>query len=73
VTLDVYGYGYAWSMADIEGHSFVYHTGGNAGFQSINATMPDDDARFIARTNDTSTDLFATALSLFAAALDVRG
>jgi CubicO group peptidase (beta-lactamase class C family) len=73
VTLDGYGYGYAWSMADIEGHSVVYHTGGNAGFQSINATMPDDDARFIALTNDTSTDLFATALSLFAAALDVRG
>lgn len=67
------GYGYAWYMADVGGHSIVFHTGGNAGFQSINATMPDDDARFIALTNDTSTDLFGTALSLMAAALDGGG
>jgi CubicO group peptidase (beta-lactamase class C family) len=71
VTLE--GYGYAWYMADVAGHSIVFHTGGNAGFQSINATMPDDDARFIVLTNDTSTDLFTTALSLIAVALDGGG
>jgi CubicO group peptidase (beta-lactamase class C family) len=67
LTLD--GYGYAWYMANVGGHSVVFHTGGNAGFQSINAILPDDDARFIALTNDTSTDLFGTALSLLVVAV----
>ena len=67
LTLD--GYGYAWYMANVGGHSVVFHTGGNAGFQSINAILPDFDARFIALTNDTSTDLFGTALSLLVVAV----
>ena len=67
------GYGYAWYMADVAGHQVVFHTGGNAGFQSINATLPGDSARFIALTNDTSTDLFGTALALLGVALDWRG
>jgi CubicO group peptidase (beta-lactamase class C family) len=67
------GYGYAWYMADIAGHSVVFHTGGNAGFQSINATLPEDDARFIALMNDTSEDLVGIALSLLAVALDWAG
>ena len=64
------GYGYAWLMADIAGHSIVFHTGDNAGFQSINATLPDDNAGFIALTNDTATDLLGTALSLLALAVE---
>lgn len=69
LTLD--GYGYAWFLGDVLGHSIVFHTGDNAGFQSINATLPDDDARFIALTNDTATDLLGTSLSLLAVAIGV--
>jgi CubicO group peptidase (beta-lactamase class C family) len=63
------GYGYAWIMANVAGHRLVFHTGDNAGFQSINATMPDDGARFILLTNDTSTDLLGSALALLDVAL----
>jgi len=63
------GYGYGWYLADIAGHRVNFHAGDNAGFQSINAVLPDDDATFVALTNDTSADLYAIALELFAIAL----
>jgi CubicO group peptidase (beta-lactamase class C family) len=59
-----HGYGYGWYLAEIDGHRVNFHTGGNAGFQSINAVLPDDDALFVALTNDTATDLLGVALEL---------
>ena len=64
------GYGYGWYMADIGGHPVVFHTGGNAGFQSINAILPADDATVIALMNDTGADLVGTAFSLLLVALE---
>jgi CubicO group peptidase (beta-lactamase class C family) len=63
------GYGYGWYLADIAGHRVNFHTGGNAGFQSINAVLPDDGATLVALTNDTSADLYALALELFVIAI----
>jgi CubicO group peptidase (beta-lactamase class C family) len=63
------GYGYGWYLAEIDGHRVSFHTGGNAGFQSINAVLPDDDAIFVALTNDTATDLLGVALELLEIAL----
>lgn len=63
------GYGYGWFLADVGGHRLFFHTGDNAGFQSINAILPDDDARFMVLTNDASADLLGVSLQLLAAAL----
>ena len=43
---------YGRYMADVGGHQIAFQTGGNAGFQSINAMLPEDDARFVALIND---------------------
>jgi CubicO group peptidase (beta-lactamase class C family) len=68
--LTIHGYGYGWFLAELAGHRITFHTGDNAGFQSINAFLPDDRASFAALTNDASTDLIAVSLELLALAMD---
>jgi CubicO group peptidase (beta-lactamase class C family) len=63
------GYGYGWLFADVGGHRITFHTGDNAGFQSINAFLDDDDATFVALTNDTATNLLGVALELLVIAI----
>jgi CubicO group peptidase (beta-lactamase class C family) len=63
------GYGYGWYLGEVAGHRITFHTGGNAGFQSINAVLPDDEACFVALTNDTATDLLDVSLELLALAI----
>jgi CubicO group peptidase (beta-lactamase class C family) len=67
--VEFYGYGYGWYLGDVLGHRAVFHPGDNAGFEAINVLLPDDDARFIALTNDSSTDILALALQLLAIAV----
>ena len=45
-------YGYGWVIAELQGHKLIFHAGGNAGFVSINAWFPDDDAVVIFLSND---------------------
>lgn len=37
-------YGYGWFIAEVNGHRLWLHPGGNAGFNSINVLLQDDDA-----------------------------
>lgn len=50
-------YGYGWSMGELAGHRVLFHTGGNAGFRSINIRFPDDDAIVVLLSNDATIDL----------------
>ena len=58
------GYGYGWAVATAFGRKVFFHTGGNAGFRSINAWFPDDDVRVIALSNDEAIDLTALTRQL---------
>jgi CubicO group peptidase (beta-lactamase class C family) len=64
------GYGYGWCLGSIVGHRLVFHTGGNLGYRSVNAILPDDDARLIVLTNDEMTDPWAFAFELMMLAVD---
>lgn len=67
--VEFYGYGYGWYLGDVFGHRAVFHPGDNAGFEAINVLLPDDDARFIALTNDSSTDILELAIRLLSVAV----
>lgn len=67
--IEFYGYGYGWYLGDLFGHRAVFHPGDNAGFEALNVLLPDDDARFIALTNDSSTDILALGIRLLAVAV----
>jgi CubicO group peptidase (beta-lactamase class C family) len=63
------GYGYGWYLGSVHGgHRMVYHTGGNAGFRSLNAWFPDDDVRVIMFTNEETTDFETIVRQLIGAA-----
>jgi CubicO group peptidase (beta-lactamase class C family) len=57
-----HGYGYGWIVADLAGTPGFFHTGGNAGFRSINVVLPEHDARIVLLTNEDQADLLAFAL-----------
>jgi CubicO group peptidase (beta-lactamase class C family) len=57
-------YGYGWSIATADGSRLDYHTGGNAGFRTINVRLPDDDAIAILLSNDASASLSDISLRL---------
>ncbi|HZE39627.1 MAG TPA: serine hydrolase domain-containing protein [Stackebrandtia sp.] len=40
-------YGYGWFVGTLDGHDIRVHTGGNAGFQSVNAWFPEYDTHFV--------------------------
>ena len=60
------GYGYAWFAGDIGGRRALYHPGDNAGFQSLNAWLVDDDVRIIVLSNDEETDIHLLVAEIFA-------
>jgi CubicO group peptidase (beta-lactamase class C family) len=45
-------YGYGWLIATLAGHKVAYHTGGNAGYVSINVWVPDDDILIVILANE---------------------
>lgn len=44
-------YGYGWFITTLMGHQIAYHTGGNAGYVSINVWLPNDDIVIVVLTN----------------------
>jgi CubicO group peptidase (beta-lactamase class C family) len=62
------GYGHGWFVGEVVGHRILFHPGGNAGFQSLNAVLPDDDVRAVLLTNDAGTDIAGCSLALLARA-----
>jgi CubicO group peptidase (beta-lactamase class C family) len=64
------GYGYGWCIGSVAGHRMFFHTGGNFGYRSVNAVLPDDDAIVVALLNEENADLNSLILTLLAVALD---
>lgn len=62
--LDIDGYGYGLVLAHVQGRPIVFHAGDNAGFQSLSAWLPDDDAQAVLLTNDDTTDMMQNGLRL---------
>jgi CubicO group peptidase (beta-lactamase class C family) len=62
-------YGYGWSLGELGGHRVRFHTGGNAGFQSVNARFDDGDTILIVLTNDERADLEGLTMQLAAGLL----
>lgn len=67
--IDFEGYGYGWCIGRTGGHRLIFHSGDNFGYQSVNAILPDDDARLVVLTNDETTDLVALTFSLLELAI----
>jgi len=62
--VEVDGYGYGWYLGRLGGGpKMIFHTGGNAGFVTVNAWFPDEDLRVVILANDESVDLLAVASS----------
>jgi len=63
--VEVDGYGYGWYLGRLGGGpKMIFHTGGNAGFVTVNAWFPDEDLRVVILANDESVDLLAVASQL---------
>jgi hypothetical protein len=45
-------YAAGWFIAKLDGHRYVWHDGAIGGFETMNATFPDDDINIIIFTND---------------------
>jgi len=50
--ISVIHYGYGWFITTIKGHKVAYHTGGNAGYVSVNVWLPDDDTIVVILANE---------------------
>jgi CubicO group peptidase (beta-lactamase class C family) len=70
--VDFDGYGYGWCIGRVAGHRVIFHTGGNFGYRSINAILPDDDAFLAVLSNEENADLESYALQLLSLAIDER-
>lgn len=68
--IDFEGYGYGWCIGSTGGHRLIFHPGDNFGYQSMNAILPDDDARLVVLTNDETTDLAGLTFSHLKLAID---
>jgi CubicO group peptidase (beta-lactamase class C family) len=62
------GYGHGWYVGEVVGHTMYFHPGGNAGFLSLNAVLPEDDVRAVLLTNDEETDIVGCSMALLARA-----
>jgi CubicO group peptidase (beta-lactamase class C family) len=58
------GYGYGWQTGTVAGHRAHFHTGGNPGYLSVNAWLPDEQITLAVLTNDEATDIFQTVTDL---------
>jgi CubicO group peptidase (beta-lactamase class C family) len=65
-------YGYGWVIAELQGHKLIFHAGGNAGFVSINAWLPDDDAVVIFLSNDDQIAPQETGMRIASGVLGIR-
>lgn len=73
-------YADGWFIATLDGHRYVWHDGAIGGFDTMNATFPDDDINIIILTNDASgldpyfviPQIFPLALTMNAASLRRR-
>lgn len=66
-------YGYGWSLGELAGNRLIFHTGGNSGFQSVNARFADSDAVLIVLSNDQLADLEGITMQLAAGLLGPVG
>jgi CubicO group peptidase (beta-lactamase class C family) len=66
-------YGYGWSLGELAGQRLTLHTGGNAGFQSVNARFGDGDTILIVLSNDQRSDLMGVSMQLAAGLLGLVG
>jgi CubicO group peptidase (beta-lactamase class C family) len=63
-------YAFGWIINTLNGHRYIYHDGAFGGFQTINATFPDDNIEIILLTNEgTGTLPYAVIPALFNTAL----
>jgi CubicO group peptidase (beta-lactamase class C family) len=51
------GYGYGWQIGTAGGRRAYFHTGGNPGYLSLNAWLPDEQITLAVLTNDEATDI----------------
>jgi CubicO group peptidase (beta-lactamase class C family) len=63
------GYGYGWVTGTVAGQPLYCHTGGNAGFRTLNAVLPAARARVTFLSNDETTDIEAVTTELLSVAL----
>jgi CubicO group peptidase (beta-lactamase class C family) len=59
-------YGYGWFLGRLGAAELRYHTGHNAGFNSVSAWLPGPDLSVVALTNDDSSDVLTIARALLA-------
>lgn len=63
-------YADGWFISSLDGHRYAWHDGALTGYQTMNATFPDDGIDIIVLTNDGSgTDPYFTIPQLFSIAL----
>lgn len=58
------GYGYGWQIGTVDGRRAYFHTGGNPGYLSLNAWLPDEQITLAVLTNDEATDILQAATDL---------
>lgn len=66
-------YGYGWSLGELAGHRVRFHTGGNSGFQSVNARFGDGDTILIVLSNDQTSDLEGITMHLVGGLVELVG
>jgi CubicO group peptidase (beta-lactamase class C family) len=66
-------YADGWFVATLQGHRYVWHDGALGGYQTVNATFPDDGIDIVVLTNaGTGTDPYYAIPQLFSVALKDR-
>lgn len=59
-------YAFGWFISSLNGHVYIWHDGAIGGFQTVNATFPDDGVDIVVLTNDGSgTDPYYIIPQLF--------
>ncbi len=67
-------YADGWFIASLDGHRYIWHDGDVTGYQTMNATFPDDGIDIIILTNDGSgLDPYFIVPQLFPIALQMAG
>lgn len=63
-------YAFGWFISSLDGHRYIWHDGAFGGFQTMNATFPDDGIDIIVLTNEGTGILpYSVIPPLFSAAL----
>ncbi len=67
-------YADGWFIATLDGHRYIWHDGDVTGYQTMNATFPDDGIDIVILTNDGSgLDPYYIVPALFPLALSMPG